>query len=382
MATGVKRQVAIVFDINKCMGCQTCTVACKMLWTNQKGMDHQWWMKVNTMPGRGSPKDWEKMGGGYDKQGKLVLGKCPSLEEFGQAWQFNHDNVFFQKDNKKAFVTPQSKPQWGPNWDEDIGAGEWPNAYFFYFPRLCNQCTHPPCVEACPQGALVKREKDGVVLISGDCQKTGVCQQECMKGCPYKVIYLNTETNKAQMCNFCLTRYDKGIAVACVRQCPGRAGRVDYLDNAEGTVAQLVHKWKVAVPLHPEFNTGPNVYYVPPLSAPRINEKGEFDLSQPRIPLEYQRSLFGPGVDAALKTLQEEMAKRRRGEGSELMDILISRNWRDLLGAFQTEPREAAVVGAGAPAPKAGQSGPPAAREPHDVTQHWQDNPAAGLTNP
>ena len=58
------RQLAMVIDLNKCMGCQTCTVACKVQSTNDKGMDHQWWMKVNTMPGRGYPKDWEEMGGG------------------------------------------------------------------------------------------------------------------------------------------------------------------------------------------------------------------------------------------------------------------------------------------------------------------------------
>lgn len=341
----VERQVAIVFDTNKCMGCQTCTVACKMLWTNTKGMEHQWWMKVNTMPGKGSPKDWEKMGGGYDAQGKLVLGKCPSLEEFGEAWQFNHEDVFFRKDGEIAFVTPQSKPTWGPNWDEDIGEGEWPNSYFFYLPRLCNQCTRPPCVDACPQEALVKREEDGVVLITSDCQKQGPCQQECMKGCPYKVIYLNTITNKAQMCNFCMPRYDAGVAVACVRQCPGRAARIDYRDNADGSVAQLIDKWKVAVPLHPEFNTGPNVFYIPPILAPRIDSKGDLDFSQARVPLEYQRYLFGPEVEAALDTLKSEMAKRRRGERSELMELLISKRWRDLLGPFQTEPRQATVRG-------------------------------------
>ena len=51
-----KKQIAFVVDLNKCMGCHTCAIACKTLWTNDKGMDHMWWMKVNTMPGRGYPR--------------------------------------------------------------------------------------------------------------------------------------------------------------------------------------------------------------------------------------------------------------------------------------------------------------------------------------
>ena len=60
--TETKRQVAMVFDLNKCMGCQCCSVACKMLWTRETGEEHQWWCTVNTQPGRGTPRNWEEMG--------------------------------------------------------------------------------------------------------------------------------------------------------------------------------------------------------------------------------------------------------------------------------------------------------------------------------
>jgi len=90
-----ERQLGFVIDLNKCMGCWTCAMSCKIFWTNDKGMDHMWWMKVNTMPGRGYPKDWEKMGGGYDGEGKLVLGKKPTMEDLGGVMQFNYEEVFY-----------------------------------------------------------------------------------------------------------------------------------------------------------------------------------------------------------------------------------------------------------------------------------------------
>ena len=85
-----KKQIAFVVDLNKCMGCHTCAIACKTLWTNDKGMDQMWWMKVNTMPGRGYPRDWETMGGGYDGAGNLNLGKQPKTEGYGKAMEINY----------------------------------------------------------------------------------------------------------------------------------------------------------------------------------------------------------------------------------------------------------------------------------------------------
>ncbi len=159
-------------------------------------------------------------------------------------------------------------------------------------------------------------------------------------GFKFRNIYFNITNIALCELNFCLPRLERGIAPACVRQCPGGAVWTDYLDNEEGSVYKLVKEWKVALPLHPEFNTQPNVYYVPPMSSPRLDQNGDFDLSEPRIPLEYLRSLFGPGVDHALDTLKAEMAKRRAGRDSELTDLLIARRWPVLLGPFPKDPSE------------------------------------------
>ena len=144
--TQSKRQLAWVFDLNKCIGCQTCSVACKVLWTQDEGTEHMWWMTVNTQPGRGTPRDYEGMGGGY-RDGKATLGKLPSPEEFGGGWDYNYDEVLRSGKGRNAHLEKVAGSKtWGPNWDEDEGAGEFPNAYFFYLPRLCNHCTQPGCV--------------------------------------------------------------------------------------------------------------------------------------------------------------------------------------------------------------------------------------------
>ncbi len=65
LADGVDHQVAMVMDLNKCIGCQTCTVACKSLWTEGGGRDYMYWNNVETKPGKGYPRDWEDSGGGW-----------------------------------------------------------------------------------------------------------------------------------------------------------------------------------------------------------------------------------------------------------------------------------------------------------------------------
>jgi len=333
------RQIAWVFDLNKCIGCQTCSVACKVLWTNEEGMDHMWWMTVNTMPGRGTPRDWEKMGGGY-RNGQLQLGHLPTEEEFGGGWDYNWDEILrVGKGRQAQFTKVKGSPSWGPNWDEDEGGGQWPNPYFFYLPRLCNHCSRPACLEACPHGAIFKREEDGLVLRDEDrCHG----EQMCARACPYKKIYFNKALGISQHCIGCFPRLEQGVAPACVRQCPGRAVWVGFLDDEEGAVYKLVHKWRVALPLHPEWGTEPNVYYVPPLSPAPFKEDGTVDEARSRIPMDYLESLFGPEVGRALSTLREEMEKKRRGEDSELMDILIMRRWQEALGPFTRNPAEIA----------------------------------------
>jgi ethylbenzene hydroxylase subunit beta/complex iron-sulfur molybdoenzyme family reductase subunit beta len=337
--TTSKRQLAWVFDLNKCIGCQTCSVACKVLWNEgEPGTDPQWWMTVNTQPGRGTPRDWEAMGGGYAADGRLQLGESPTDEQFGSGWDFNYDEVLRSGAGRGAHLKKVSGSQsWGMNWDEDEGGGEFPNAYFFYLPRMCNHCTRPACLEACPNDALFKREEDGLVL-----RDEGLCQgaQQCSRACPYKKIYFNQTRGVSQQCIGCFPRIEQSVAPACVRQCPGRAAFVGFLDDEASAVSRLVDRWKVALPLHPEFGTEPNVFYVPPLSPAPLREDGSFDEDGERIPASYLESLFGGAVHGALDVLRAELDKKRRGQGSELMDTLILYRWKDALGHLDRDPAD------------------------------------------
>ncbi len=54
-----KKQVAYIFDINKCIDCQTCSVACKNGWTSGKGEEYIFWNNVETKPYGGYPIGWD-----------------------------------------------------------------------------------------------------------------------------------------------------------------------------------------------------------------------------------------------------------------------------------------------------------------------------------
>lgn len=318
------RQVAMVLDLNKCLGCQTCTVACKKLWNKDQGTNYTYWNNVETHPGQGYPRQWQALGSRTDT-GAIKRGEIPTLDKhYGRAWTFNHSKTFFREGGKKEWLKPEGDPQWGPNWDEDHGAGEYPrdNSYF-YLPRLCNHCTHPACKEACPRGAIEKRTQDGIVVVNQDhCHG----YRFCVEACPYKKVFFDTERQVAAKCIFCFPRVEQGVAPACARQCPGRLRFVGFLDDEAGPIHKLVKQWKVAIPLHPEWGLEPNVFYVPPLSPEVLDHHGN-PTGEERIPLAYLESLFGPTVRHALSVLREQRAHKKRGESSELMDLLIAYHW-------------------------------------------------------
>ncbi|MFN3492112.1 MAG: nitrate reductase subunit beta, partial [Anaerolineales bacterium] len=69
----VRSQISMVFHLDKCIGCHTCSVACKNIWTDRPGAEYMWWNNVETKPGVGFPTQWEdqeKYLGGWEFKDK------------------------------------------------------------------------------------------------------------------------------------------------------------------------------------------------------------------------------------------------------------------------------------------------------------------------
>ena len=217
---------------------------------------------------------------------------------------------------------------------------------FFTVPRMCNHCTNPPCVAACEQqaskeggagAAMHKRESDGVVTIDAEgCNQCGLC----VTACPYKIPMENLVTGGQEMCDFCISRVEKDYAPVCAKSCPALATYFGYLDDEASFVHKLVKKYKVALPLRPDFGTGANVYYVPPFVRPRRFGPGNEPLDTTDIPIELLHTYFGADADQALATLREHRAKATAGESSELMDLLIIYRFADAFAPLKVTAPE------------------------------------------
>jgi len=265
-------------------------------------------------------------------------GKDPDLEtDYGIPWEYNYEEVF---NPGKSHETPGATgprphykgkeviPKWGPNWEEDQGADEWPNHWAFALPRICNHCAHPACLAACPRKAIYKRQQDGVVLID---QERCRGYRYCVRACPYKKIYFNYSTGKSEKCVLCYPRIEKGVPPACFWQCPGKMRFIGWKDDENSAVHKLIYKWKVALPLHPEYGTEPNVFYVPPVGGSfKFGENGELT-EERRIPIEYLGRLFGgvKNVKSVQDTILAEKEKMRKGIKSELCMLLIGHDSED-----------------------------------------------------
>ena len=55
----IRAQVAMVLNLDKCIGCHTCSVTCKNVWTSREGVEYAWFNNVETKPGVGYPREWE-----------------------------------------------------------------------------------------------------------------------------------------------------------------------------------------------------------------------------------------------------------------------------------------------------------------------------------
>ena len=85
----IRAQIAMVLNLDKCIGCHTCSVTCKNVWTNREGMEYAWFNNVETKPGIGYPKDWEnqeRWNGGWvrKRNGKIAAARSAAS---GGCWR-------------------------------------------------------------------------------------------------------------------------------------------------------------------------------------------------------------------------------------------------------------------------------------------------------
>jgi nitrate reductase / nitrite oxidoreductase, beta subunit len=414
----VMANVAMVMNLDKCIGCHTCTVTCKQVWTNRPGTEYVYFNNVETKPGVGYPKryeDQEQWHGGWtlDRKGRLQLkagGRLrkllsifynpdlPSIDDYGDPWTYNYGTVIDaplgtpnpSAHSISALTGKDMTVRWGSNFDDDLAGApehavadpnldglqervkmEFEQVFMFYLPRICEHCLNPSCVASCPSGAMYKRQEDGIVLVDQDrCRGW----RFCVSGCPYKKVYFNHRTGKAEKCTFCFPRIEAGQPTICSETCVGRlrylglilydADKVlgaaatagerdlyqaqldvfldphdpavqasaieagiprDWIEAAQRSpVYELAVRHRVALPLHPEYRTLPMVWYIPPLS-PVADIVGGYEpgrvfaaVDSLRIPVEYLANLFTAGdtgpIRAVLRKLAAVRAIQRAGQ--------------------------------------------------------------------
>jgi len=118
--------------------------------------------------------------------------------------------------------------------------GKFPKPFVAYTVAACWHCQDPVCVPACPAGAIMKREGDGIVIVDRPaCLGNAECDEKCLKACPYDAPQFGPEPGaKMGKCDFCLERIEAGKAPNCVEACPVRAleaGPLKILEEKYGT---------------------------------------------------------------------------------------------------------------------------------------------------
>lgn len=282
-----KRQFAAVFDLNKCIACQTCTLACKTTWTSGKGQEYMLWNNVESKPYGCYPLAWDVN----------LLAKLGAQEWRGNEYAGRTIFEAAEAGERVLGWRPDDVDYAYPNVGEDDCAGrvdrgaamQLPHLnWFFYLARICNHCTYPACLASCPRGSIYKRPEDGIVLVD---QSRCRGYRECVRACPYKKVFFNPLTGTSEKCIACFPKIEQGVQPQCFVNCIGKirlAGWLSPPDKAQpdNPLDYLVHVRKVALPLFPQFGLEPNVYYIPPIHAPDA----------------FLAQMFGPGASAALQT--------------------------------------------------------------------------------
>ncbi len=261
----IKAQIAMVMNLDKCLGCHTCSIPCKNVWTNRQGAEYIWYNNVETKPGIGYPKNWENQqlwkggwslgkkrpvlrSGGHTKKfaGIFHNPDLPLIDDYYEPWSYDYGKLIESPRRRrqpgvrpKSLITGENmRIKWGPNWEDDLAGADvtgredvnfeglekevylqFQNVFMLHLPRICEHCLNPGCVASCPSGALYKRDEDGIVLVD---QQRCRGWRYCVSGCPYKKVYYNWKSGRSEKCLFCYPRIEAGLPTLCAETCVGR----------------------------------------------------------------------------------------------------------------------------------------------------------------
>ena len=234
-------KLGLVIDLDTCVGCHACVVACK-----------GW----NTASPNGAP-----------------LSDQNAYEGAGTGTWLNRVHTFEATPLRGGEVTPEANGH--------VPISQAPPAQIVHFPKSCLHCEDAPCVTVCPTGASFKRAADGIVLVNeATCIGCGLCAWAC----PYGAREKDMAEGVMKKCTLCVDRIDNETLAeedrvpACVRTCPANARHFGDLGDPSSAVSRLVAE-RGGFDLMPEQNTRPVNKYLPPRPKDRLADASEpFDL--------------------------------------------------------------------------------------------------------
>ena len=215
------RQVAMVIDLNKCIGCQACTAACKSLWTDEPGQEYMLWNNVETKPGPGYPKDWEEKGesSGW-KDGAAPVRRPARRQGLRQACRSSITRRCTSRAPRSG-CSAREPMEYGPNWDEDSSA-----------PAPTPTTTTSTC-RACATTAPSRRAwRPARCARSTSASRTASCwwtrtsaraSALCNQACPYDKVYFNYVKRKIAEVHLLLPAARAGRRAGLRAPVPGAA---------------------------------------------------------------------------------------------------------------------------------------------------------------